>query len=193
MWPLDEPRIVIVEGQYGTGKTAFASALLVELAGGLDCPLWANWTLQGATRLSTWDEVQLCEDGVVGLDEFHDTLNARRSSSNQNLEVMRWGGQVRKKGCHLVLISQMAGKIDLQLRLMANVVYTLAKAPKRHARDYRSVVTVREVNQGAGRMRVVNRFVWDRSQAFGLYDHREIVLPLEAAPLSARTTAAARG
>ncbi len=191
-WSLAMPRIVLVQGMYGAGKTAFASALGLTLAQRLVCTVWANYGLTGAVRLASWEDVTGCCDGVVVLDEFHDVLNARRSTSNQNLEVMRWGGQVRKRGCHLLLVTQMEGKVDLQLRLMVNVIYSLQNIGDPDMGDYRSLVTVHERDHASGRLRRVGQFVWDRSSTFDLYDHREVVEPLAAALSTAEQAAVRR-
>lgn len=153
-----------VEGNYGAGKTAFTSFCAYAYATFTGRPLYANYRLKGAITLHTIQDLYACEDGVVVLDEVHQMVNARRSTTNASLEFLSWYGQSRKLGCDMWFISQMARKVDVTVREMYDYTFSLTKVDGAWSR-----VHVYDLHD-----RLIRQFAFDRRLAIpGLYGHRE--------------------
>ncbi len=165
---LGKPTLSIATGGFGDGKSAFFVWLATEMAREAGVQLWTNFACRGARYVTNIDELYEIEDAIILFDEVHDIADSRRSTSKGNMQFLRWHGQSRKTGCQIFLISQSGGKVDVRIRDMNDFEFACQDIGDDDAGDYRSLIKVYDVDTG----RQINEFVFDRSMAFGRYNHR---------------------
>jgi hypothetical protein len=156
--------IIACSGLFGSGKSAYASWLAARIHARRGCPVWANYTLVGSRALRSIPQLYECIGGVIVLDELQGTIHARRSS--KNLEFLEWFDQCRKQDSDVLVITQALHKIDVIVREMIEVCYHCQRVDGRWSEVVGYDLT------GATPV-IRNRFGFDRSLAYGLYNHRE--------------------
>lgn len=158
-----------IEGRFGSGKTAFAVWLGLRLAadrGGV--PVWANFHIQGAATIRTFEDLYRCEDGVIVLDELQGTIHARKSG--QNLDFLAWFDQCRKQNSDVICITQALHKIDVIVREMIEINFDCENKGD-------NMTKIVPMDLHAGKVR--KGFLWDRSVSYALYNTRERAWRLE--------------
>ena len=114
------PGVIVVMGKRGSGKTALAMWVMEEYhrtrknVGGavFKAPsamraLLPDW-VETPTRLS-----RLPHDSVIIIDEAQGVANARRSSSNDNLDLAQCVALSRQRNQLIILISHHSRKLDM--------------------------------------------------------------------------------
>lgn len=156
--------IIACSGLFGSGKSAYASWLARRLQLRRGCRVWANYHLDRARPLRSIPQLYECVGGVIVLDELQGTIHARQSS--KNLEFLEWFDQCRKQDSDVLVITQALHKIDVIVREMIEVCYACRRVDGRwseiEAYDLTAATPARR-----------NQFGFDRSLAYGLYNHRE--------------------
>lgn len=130
--------IDLVWGGMGRSKTAYATwkLFIKVMQGYIGCanykvnwvgvdglPVWQD--LPDVIDLRTLDDIKNLPMGLKYgvLDEIYKTAHSRRSSSRMNLETGVELAQSRKSEFHCCLTTQRAGKMDLDLRDLAEVIH----------------------------------------------------------------------
>jgi hypothetical protein len=174
-------------GNFGAGKTAAASYFAHREQVRRRCPIWSNYGLLGARSLSTVSELEHCKGGIIVLDELHDLVSSRSSMSKATGEFMSFWNQCRKTESEIFVISQRVSKMDKQVRDMIDIEMSMYRMGSRYSR-----LEVWDVQ--AERLKVSS--VFDRSLAYGLYNHldraRRLSTAAELEPVGKAASRASR-
>jgi hypothetical protein len=170
-------KIVCCTGDFGSGKSNFASFLGVELARSRRCPLWANYSLLGSLPVRSVVELFDCKRGVLVLDELHDTIDSRSSSGMANAGFLEWFMQCRKQESDVLFMTQVLDQVDKRVRRMVKAEFCFSDLNGSH-----SQVECYRINLDGERESRISSKVWDRRLAYGLYNHLERAWRLEAPP-----------
>jgi hypothetical protein len=170
-------KIVVCSGDFGSGKSNFASYLAVSLARRYNAPLWANYSLRGSVALRKISDLYECRSGVLVFDELHDLIDSRQSSGTHNAEFLEWFMQSRKLQSDIIICTQVLDQIDKRVRRMCKAEFAFQSLG-----EHLSQVETFRIDLMGERCERINSRVWDRRLAYGLYDHLERAWVLEAAP-----------
>lgn len=122
-------QIYIILGKPGAWKTFFATYLA-----SLHKRIYANYSIkfhekEVANLIRNIDDLDnivfSSVKGVVVIDEGWVNVNARRSSSEANMEFWQLGMLWRKKNVNIIVISQLERMTDVYFRELAWYVFTL--------------------------------------------------------------------
>lgn len=128
VWPIQN-RIITIYGKPGTGKT-FISVLLASV----HKRIYSNVIIKRhgkvvSNTIQNIDDIEKIQfsnvKGIVILDEGGINVNARRSSSEQNMEFWKLGMLGRKKNVNIVVISQLERMTDVYFRELASGSITM--------------------------------------------------------------------
>ena len=121
--------IYTIFGKPGAGKTFFATYMA-----SFHRRIYANYEIRRHGKLvnnmiRTIDDVERVpfslEKGIVIIDEGGINANARRSSSDANMEFGRLAMLGRKKNVNIVMISQLERMSDVYFRELSGCTFTL--------------------------------------------------------------------
>jgi len=180
MLRINFPLVLAFSGRFGSGKTALASYMAVREASELGCPLWANFSLRGASPVRSMDDLYQLRDGILVLDELQSTIHARTFS--KNLAFLDWFDQHRKQGLIFLYITQELRKVDVLVRDMTDFAILCTRLDSRY-----SNIEVWDLY----REKRISTSVFDRSLSYGLYEHTERAWPIAGASAAADARARA--
>lgn len=122
--------IIGLFGNMSSGKTLFAVKLMYdELIKKPDLKILSNSKL-GFKHIYFNEEnliekvmknQEIFEDSIFFLDEAHNYIESRRSSSNLSIKFVQFLTQLGKLNCTLILTSQMESQIDVRFRTLMDV------------------------------------------------------------------------
>ncbi len=125
---LNEPFVVLILGMRGSGKTAL-SHLLLELFSdqGRRRPAYiVGFPVHKRHLLPEWihplDDLEFPDNSVVLLHEAHMYLHARRSMSDQNIEVDRLITISRHKNVDIIIETQQSFRLDKNIVAGADAI-----------------------------------------------------------------------
>jgi len=105
--------LIGVFGKMGSGKTLIMS-ILGYLFQPFDIPVYSNYDLERSLPVRDIDSLLKINNGIICLDEFWITMDAR--SWKDNIFLTRWINQTRKKNLLVFYTIQSFRQIDIRVR-----------------------------------------------------------------------------
>lgn len=115
----------------------------------------------------------------ICLDEIFIGANSRRSFSKENIALLEFLTQIRKRNCDVFITAQTARQIDVGIRDQIDIIVEM----KKHIENGEIIplffdVIVRDRHIWDPNLNVLNRFIYDgrKLASLNIYDTDEIIL-----------------
>jgi len=178
--------LVGIMGKMGTGKTLTMSVLASYLARATKTPLWANYSLKGASPLESLDQINETTSGIECIDEAWLSMDARMWEDN--VRISHWVNQTRKKKVVVFYTTQHIRQMEMRMR---NATDILIVCEKKQGAIWLTFIDCQYKSIG-------KKFCIDRPERFygkinedgtlsGLYDTYEVLKPLSWKKNSSKT------
>src|SRR3990172_8843387 len=112
--------LVGVMGKMGSGKTLSMSVLATYLHKRTHIPLFANYDLKGAKKITSIGEMWAMDSAIFCFDEIWLTMDSRLWADN--VKLTRWVNQTRKKKLLVLYTTQHINQVELRVRKATDVL-----------------------------------------------------------------------
>lgn len=132
------------------------------------------------------EDKEYFRNAVLFIDEIHNLVDARKSTSNLNVDFTRFVTQIGKLNCNMIFTSQIfSSQIDLRLRELCDVLFFCKRV---NEKGQAMILRERKVNEKififvtyffkefGGLVFKQGKFVFSPEKYYGLYDTEEIVV-----------------
>jgi energy-coupling factor transporter ATP-binding protein EcfA2 len=159
--------LVGIMGKMGSGKTLAQSILASVLHEKTGLPLFANYTLHGATIVEDMGKIWQMDSAIFCFDEIW--LSADSRLWQDNVLLTQWINQTRKKKLLVFYTTQHISQVEMRIRKGTDyLIYT-----QRKGREFLWNFIDYQYGQ-LGRRLLLN----DASRFFDLYNTFEVVRPI---------------
>lgn len=160
--------LVGIMGKMGSGKTLSMSILASYLSKKFNTPLYSNYGLKGAKRITSLSELWKIDSAIFCFDEMWLTMDARLWKNNVFLS--RWINQTRKKKMIIFYTTQHIRQIELRVRNATDILIYCQKEKDGHQLQF---IDFQYQQMG-------NRYLLSNPARFYyLYDTYEVLQPLK--------------
>lgn len=119
--------LVGIMGKMGSGKTLSMSILSYYLGRLLKSPVYANYNLEGSTKIQNIKELMSIENGIICFDEIWLTMDSRLWKDN--VFLTQWINQTRKKKLIVFYTTQHIRQVELRARNGTDYLIYTEKKP----------------------------------------------------------------
>jgi hypothetical protein len=157
-------------GKMGAGKTLSMSTLATFLHKQTGAPLYANYQLEGAQKIESFNDLMKVDTAIFCFDEMWLSMDARQWKDN--VRLTQWINQTRKKKLIILYTTQHIRQIELRARNATDILVYCEKTPQGHWLTF-----VDWAYKTIGRRYLIPH---EAAQKFyHLYDTFEVLKPLE--------------
>ncbi|HEU4329450.1 MAG TPA: hypothetical protein VFS21_40305 [Roseiflexaceae bacterium] len=173
---------VVASGRFRHGKTATVTRMAYRLYR-QGWPVYANYDVRFAQRLTKLEEVYECRDCVLLLDELMVLVDSRKSASAQQVEFTQIGAFFGKRGVIILGTVSHLSFVDVRIRTYMSLYLQCQKWYVRRAPWCRvSVLWPVVWPSGAQTFTRLGNYAYPLASSGGLYDTLDEDVYLDTAP-----------